>query len=272
MGINISKGEVTIAGKTIDRDKLLENTERDVAKATEWLPHARARIREATIIRLKFEHPEMTWREIGKHPDVRLTAQGVITAYYRTVNRWLDPEEVASHVSKSLRTIDLVNDLALQLYDKKTPIASVQALNTVIKAEERKSKLLGLDKPIKIDNRKDQSSVLDMLAHEEAVTDAEIAEAQDRDPVIRPNDAKIDRDNIVPTFDAGAKESALEAQVRLGRNAYVPLDQRTPEELAALDDEAKEFLRKFEMNMHIKNSGTPDPNAVNSRKGIFKHV
>lgn len=246
MGINLTNGEVTIAGKVVNTaDRIVEATENEVIKATQWLPHARARIREATIIKLKTEHPEMSWALIGKHPDVRLTPAGVIAAYYRTINRWIEPEQVQDHIRKSLRTIDMVNDLAFGLYDKRKPVASKGALDTVIKAEERKSKLLGLDAPKDI-RLTDGKGVLEMLASAEAIPQEAIEAAQANDPYERPNDAVEKRDNIVPAHDREQEASDVVDEARRARNKYVPLEERSEEEIAALDQQAKEFLEKFE--------------------------
>lgn len=201
-------GELTKTLRQLDFDDLLKFAKKHVEESGHGiLPQIKARIREMMIIKLRYDD-QLSFAEIAKHPLVSMNEQAVRNAFYRVLNRFIPPELVEQHIARSLERIDTVNTLAMDLYDRKRPVAATMALNTILSAENRRAKLLGLDAPRRIEvNNPKSTTVFNHLKSAKPIDVHQLKAIQQLDPIMKPQEgAAIDLESVLPEGDTYRRE------------------------------------------------------------------
>lgn len=254
----------------IEREKVVENANQAAIAATAWVPRARARILEGTVVRLKMEE-NLSWEEIAVHPDMLrfgLKPSGVRSAYYRVVNPYLDPNDIQAHIKYSLMRHNFISDMAVDMAVKNGPagvLARAKALDTALNAEKGVRQLLGLDAPktLRLENGK---KALETLAMDITISADEIKAIQDADPVERPPDAVERRDDIAAEYDTTpvASEAITPEQLAAMEAAATTDEER---EAVRLAREAEEYMGRFAAH-HITKGDKEE--AAPKRAGFLK--
>src|SRR6266851_308888 len=201
-------GELTATLRELNFEDLLRFAKAHVRDTGSFLPQIKSRVRELMILKLR-HNDNLSFHEIAKHPLVSMNESAVRVSYYRMLNRFVDPADVADAIKRSVTRLDTVNDLAMELYNPKKPVASTMALNTIINAENRRSKLLGLDAPkqLRIDGNLRGRDVVTLLRSAKPVRVDELKAIQALDPIIKPIDgARIDEESVIPEGDPYQRE------------------------------------------------------------------
>lgn len=196
-------------------DDLFQFAQKNTSAVGGFTTQIRARIREVIVLKLRL-NDNLSFTEIAKHPLVKMNEPGVRNCYYRMLNRFIDPADVAEHIRRANAKLDVVGDLALNLYDPKKPVASTMALNVVIGAESRRAKLLGLDAPKQVKVAIDQANPLTFLKSAQPLDVTQLKAIQQLDPIIKPIEAaKIDEESIISESDPTYRESVKDDDSRI---------------------------------------------------------
>lgn len=192
--------ELTQHLEAMDFQTLLEFAKNNCGGPSTLLGKIQVRIREVHILKLR-QVDNQSFEQIAKHPLVKMHPQAVRQAYYRMLNRFVDPVDVAEHLRRSLTRLDQVGEIAFGLVDESKPVASTMALNTVINVENRRAKLLGLDAPKAVAGA-DNASARSGLKVAIPLTSDELKAIQQTDPVKKPIEgALIDQESALPDSD-----------------------------------------------------------------------
>lgn len=253
----------------IEREKVVENATQAAIDATRWVPRARARILEGTVLRLRMEH-NLSWEEIAIHPDMAqfgIKPSGVRSAYYRTVNPYIDPVDVKAHIQHSLARHNFISDLAVDMAIKNGSagvMARSKALDTALKAESGVRQLLGLDAPktLRLENGK---KALESMASDIVISAEEIKLMQEADPVERPAGAVERRDDIAAEYDTTITETAYTKEQLDAMEAAAATEEE--KEVVKLAREAEEFIQRFKGHT-VTQEDKIDPSA--KRQGFLK--
>ena len=187
-GIDLEAGTVDIAGERLldaKSTKLLERVRAGALEAAKAnIPYLKTRMREYAIVKYRVVH-NLSFEEIAKKPDIKMSTRGVINAFYRLKNPLIDPGDIQNHIEQSLRNTELTGELAMSLFDPKKPLTSIAALGHVLKAEKRKANLLGLDAPKNL-RLTAGAGIFGMLASSEPLDPEMLKQIQALDPIIKP--------------------------------------------------------------------------------------
>lgn len=258
MAIDIETGKVFVAGREIKPKEEIEKAEERVRnEVLRFVPLAQQRIKEAAILRLRLEH-NMSFAEIGKHPDVRLSEKGVIAAFYRVINPYIDPDDIQRHRENALKRLDFLGDEAIsvlaQFRGGKSGFVRAEAIKAALKVEDRRAKLLGIDAPRTV-RVSGGSSILGLLAGSEAIDPETLKEIQALDPVVKP---KADYEEGI-VLDDDEEEDKMEMHE----------DAPSPSPSDNIVDQAARAAEEYIRN-NAAIAAENENGAAPRRKGVFK--
>lgn len=208
---------IVIGGEDIT-DRVEQRAIEGAIAGSAWIPHARARIREGIILKLRLEGK--TFTEIAAHPDVKLTVGGVFAAITRLANRTLDPGDVRLYIARQLEGVAVRREIALRIAtdDPARKAASnfekLNALDRWNSADEREAKLLGLDAPKSIHLSGIPGASGGLPPPGGAIDIEMIKKVQELDPILSPID-NADEELCAPVEGADPDDEQAQAREAL---------------------------------------------------------
>lgn len=180
-----------------------------------WIPHARARIREGIICKLKLEGK--SYAEIAAHPDVNMSVGGVFTALARIINRTLDPGDLRALLAKQQESINMRRELAMKIAigdparREATVFEKLNAMDRWSAADEAERTMLGLNAPKSIHISGIGSGNGNLPPPGSAIDIDQLKQIQELDPLLKPDDV-TDEELCDPVADADPDDEQKQAR------------------------------------------------------------
>lgn len=233
-----------------------ERAKKQLDLSTAFVPHARARIREAKILEMWIE-PDAegrhhTLKDIGE--AVGMTISAVAMCLYRLSNRVGVEQNFKTYVARQLDRLAIAREVALEMMiaqpgEKRTMYEKATGIDKLIKIDEREAKILGIDAPKSL-------HVTGNINHRLFKSGGEInpevlQDIQAMNPIEMPDDI-VDAELVADDAPVDDSNPETQAEAHASLDKQAELEQKFIEELAARTRESNgETETKREIDFKI---------------------